>query len=100
MMCYMVCMCPFLTTKCHDIQPLTLGGGYVYKVTYGWVWGITLGTIISTAGSLLGSCSCFILGRYIMRDRVRKWGRKYPLFDAIDIGKMWLVLCLIFTLMV
>jgi len=69
------------------IQPLTLGGGYVYKVTYGWVWGIAAGTIISTAGSLLGSCSCFILGRYIMRDRVRKWGRKYPLFDAIDIGK-------------
>ena len=68
--------------------PLTLGGGYVYKVTYGWVWGIVAGTIISTAGSLLGSCSCFLLGRYIMRDRVRKWGRKYPLFDAIDLGEL------------
>ncbi|KAL7519599.1 hypothetical protein ACHAWX_004358 [Stephanocyclus meneghinianus] len=66
--------------------PLTLGGGYVYKVTYGWVWGIAAGTIISTTGSLVGSCTCFILGRYIMRDRVRKWGRKYPLFDAIDIA--------------
>ena len=60
----------------------------MYKVTYGWVWGIAAGTIISTAGSLAGSCTCFLLGRYIMRDKVRKWGRKYPLFDAIDLGKL------------
>merc|ERR1711862_122629 len=40
--------------------------------------------LASMTGSLLGSCSCFLLGRYIMRDRVRKWGRKYPLFDAVD----------------
>jgi uncharacterized membrane protein YdjX (TVP38/TMEM64 family) len=87
----------FLTAKCYVIQPLTLGGGYVYKVTYGWLWGVTFGTIISTAGSLLGSCSCFVLGRYIMRDRVRKWGRKYPLFDAIDIGMFGLSLSFIFV---
>lgn len=66
--------------------PLTLGGGYVYKITYGLVGGVTISTILSLAGSLIGSCTCFILGRYIMRDRVRKWGRKYPLFDSIDIA--------------
>jgi uncharacterized membrane protein YdjX (TVP38/TMEM64 family) len=66
--------------------PLTLGGGYVYKITYGLAGGVTISTILSLAGSLIGSCTCFILGRYIMRDRVRKWGRKYPLFDSIDIA--------------
>lgn len=66
--------------------PLTLGGGYVYKITYGFAGGVTISTILSLAGSLIGSCTCFILGRYIMRDRVRKWGRKYPLFDSIDIA--------------
>ncbi|KAL9179945.1 hypothetical protein ACHAXT_007915 [Thalassiosira profunda] len=66
--------------------PLTLGGGYVYKVAYGWVGGVAMATFTSMAGSLFGSCSCFVLGRYIMRERVRKWGRKYPLFDAIDIA--------------
>jgi len=66
--------------------PLTLGGGYVYKVTYGLAGGVTISTVLSLAGSLIGSCTCFILGRYIMRDRVRKWGRKYPLFDSIDIA--------------
>eukprot|EP00573_Skeletonema_grethae_P011675 CAMPEP_0201696852 /NCGR_PEP_ID=MMETSP0578-20130828/8366_1 /ASSEMBLY_ACC=CAM_ASM_000663 /TAXON_ID=267565 /ORGANISM="Skeletonema grethea, Strain CCMP 1804" /LENGTH=424 /DNA_ID=CAMNT_0048182885 /DNA_START=12 /DNA_END=1286 /DNA_ORIENTATION=- len=66
--------------------PLTLGGGYVYKVTYGLAGGVAISTLLSLAGSLIGSCTCFILGRYIMRDRVRKWGRKYPLFDSIDIA--------------
>ena len=66
--------------------PLTLGGGYVYKVTYGLAGGVTISTVLSLAGSLIGSCTCFVLGRYIMRDRVRKWGRKYPLFDSIDIA--------------
>lgn len=66
--------------------PLTLGGGYVYKVAYGWAGGVAMATFTSMAGSLLGSCSCFVMGRYIMRDRVRRWGRKYPLFDAIDVA--------------
>ena len=65
--------------------PLTLGGGYVYKVSYGWAGGLLAGTLVSTAGSLLGSCSAFLLGRHVMRDRVRRWGRRsHPLFDAID----------------
>lgn len=66
--------------------PLTLGGGYVYKVTYGLSGGVVISSVLSLAGSLIGSCTCFVLGRYIMRDRVRKWGRKYPLFDSIDIA--------------
>ncbi|KAL7463135.1 hypothetical protein ACHAXS_003514 [Conticribra weissflogii] len=66
--------------------PLTLGGGYVYKISYGWVAGVGMATLTSMLGSLCGSCFCFVLGRYVMRERVRKWGRKYPLFDAIDLA--------------
>ena len=66
--------------------PLTLGGGYVYKVSYGWTFGLVMGTLASTLGSLLGSCTAFLLGRHVMRDRVRKWGRRHPLFDAIDVA--------------
>ena len=66
--------------------PLTLGGGFVYKAAYGWTGGVAIATFTSMAGSLFGSCSCFVLGRYVMRDRVRRWGRKYPLFDSLDIA--------------
>lgn len=67
--------------------PLTLGCGYIYKGAYGWKLGLTVATIVSMAGSALGAVVCFLLGRYLMRDQVRQWIKKYPLFVAIDIGK-------------
>ena len=67
--------------------PLTMGCGFIYKGVYGWYIGLTIATAVSMAGSALGAVGCFLLGRYMMRDRVRKWVRKYPLFDAIDMGK-------------
>ena len=66
--------------------PLTLGCGYIYKGAYGWRMGLTVATIVAMGGSALGAVVCFLLGRYLMREQVRKWVRKYPLFDAIDVG--------------
>lgn len=44
-----------------------------------------MATFTTIAGSLFGSCTCFLLGRYILRSRIRIWGRKkYPFFDAMD----------------
>jgi hypothetical protein len=68
--------------------PLTLGCGYVYKGAYGWRLGVFVATIVSMGGSCLGAVICFLLGRYLMRDTVKKWVRKYPLFDAIDVGTL------------
>jgi uncharacterized membrane protein YdjX (TVP38/TMEM64 family) len=67
--------------------PLTVGCGYVYRGVYGWKLGLFVATIVSMAGSALGAVVCFLLGRYLMRETVRRWVRKYPLFDAIDVGK-------------
>jgi uncharacterized membrane protein YdjX (TVP38/TMEM64 family) len=67
--------------------PLTLGCGYIYKGVYGWGVGLVVATAVSVLGSGIGAVMCFLLGRYLMRDRVRKWIRNYPLFDAIDVGK-------------
>ena len=67
--------------------PLTLGCGYVYRGVYGWKLGIFVSTLVSMLGSCLGAVICFLLGRYLMRETVQQWVRKYPLFDAINIGK-------------
>ena len=69
--------------------PLTIGSGYIYKMAYGWGPGVAIGSIFSTAGSLLGSVLCFCLGRYLMKDTVRQWVRKSTFFGAIDdaVGK-------------
>jgi uncharacterized membrane protein YdjX (TVP38/TMEM64 family) len=66
--------------------PLTLGCGYIYKGAYGWQLGVLIATCVSMLGSALGAVICFLLGRYLMRDMVKKWIRKYPIFDAIDVA--------------
>ena len=66
--------------------PLTIGCGYIYRGVYGWKLGLFVSTVISMAGSTLGAVTCFLLGRYLMRDTVKRWVRNYPLFDAIDIA--------------
>jgi len=66
--------------------PLTLGCGYIYRGVYGWKLGLFVSTVVSMVGSLLGAVTCFLLGRYLMRDKVKRWVRNYPLFDAIDVA--------------
>ncbi len=66
--------------------PLTLGCGFIYRGVYGWKLGLFVSTVVSMAGSTLGAVACFLLGRYLMRDTVKRWVRNYPLFDAIDVG--------------
>lgn len=67
--------------------PLTVGCGYIYRGVYGWKMGIFVSTVVSMAGSALGAITCFLLGRYLIKDTVRRWVRNYPMFDAIDVGK-------------
>jgi membrane protein YqaA with SNARE-associated domain len=69
--------------------PLTLGCGYIYRGVYGWKLGLLVSTVVSMAGSTLGAVTCFLLGRYLMRDTVKRWVRNYPMFDAIDVGKIY-----------
>lgn len=66
--------------------PLTLGCGYIYRGVYGWKLGLLVSTVVSMAGSTLGAVTCFLLGRYLMRDTVKQWVRNYPMFDAIDVA--------------
>eukprot|EP00339_Tiarina_fusa_P018179 CAMPEP_0116996848 /NCGR_PEP_ID=MMETSP0472-20121206/509_1 /TAXON_ID=693140 ORGANISM="Tiarina fusus, Strain LIS" /NCGR_SAMPLE_ID=MMETSP0472 /ASSEMBLY_ACC=CAM_ASM_000603 /LENGTH=376 /DNA_ID=CAMNT_0004695589 /DNA_START=193 /DNA_END=1323 /DNA_ORIENTATION=- len=66
--------------------PLVLGCGYIYRGVYGWKLGLFVATVVSMAGSCLGAVICFLLGRYLMRETVQTWVRKYPLFDAIDVA--------------
>lgn len=66
--------------------PLTIGCGFIYRGVYGWKLGLFVATIVSMVGSLLGAVVCFFLGRYLMKETVQRWVRKYPLFDAINVA--------------
>lgn len=64
--------------------PLVMGAGFVFKVQYGWVLGVAFCSLVTLFGSLMGSVICFLLARYCIRSTVRRWSKKYPVFDPID----------------
>ena len=72
--------------------PLVMGAGYIFTIRFGWLLGVSLCSIITLFGSLIGSIMCFLVGRYCMRSAVRRWSKKYPLFDPIDAGKFGSIL--------
>jgi uncharacterized membrane protein YdjX (TVP38/TMEM64 family) len=55
---------------------LTLGAGFAF--------GLVLGTIIVSVGSVLGSCAAFVLGRTLLRGWVEKQLDARPRLRAID----------------
>jgi uncharacterized membrane protein YdjX (TVP38/TMEM64 family) len=56
--------------------PFTLAAGMLFGL---W-WGAIIATFSATAGSTLA----FVLARYLGRDRVEQWVKRYPRFKAID----------------
>lgn len=50
----------------------------------GALFGLAAGTVIVSLASTTGAALAFLIGRYLVRDRVEKKVREYPKFDAID----------------
>jgi len=71
---------------CLPGTPLVMGAGFVFKVQYGWLAGVAFCSIVTLLGSLLGSVICFLLGRYCFRTSVRRYSKKYPIFEPIDLA--------------
>lgn len=63
---------------------LTLGAGFVFSKAFGLGPGVLLATLCVFVGATSGDIATFLLGRYLLRERVTSWTVKYPLFKAID----------------
>ena len=50
----------------------------------GFVFGFPLGIVPASAGSLLGACGAFLVGRFLARDWVKRRIERLPSFDALD----------------
>ncbi|KAK1747873.1 SNARE associated Golgi protein [Skeletonema marinoi] len=65
--------------------PLTLGGGYVYKVTYGLAGGVTISQC--SVGRIIDWIMYMLrFGEVHYERSSEKVGKEYPLFDSIDIA--------------
>uniref|UniRef100_A0A6S9ATL9 VTT domain-containing protein n=2 Tax=Ditylum brightwellii TaxID=49249 RepID=A0A6S9ATL9_9STRA len=63
---------------------LTLGSGFVFAEAYGMGKGIYLATATCFLGNLFGAVLSFIRSRYMMRDLVRLFAKRYPLVRKFD----------------
>eukprot|EP00978_Attheya_sp_CCMP212_P009912 scaffold23644_cov53-Attheya_sp.AAC.4 len=63
---------------------LTLGSGFVFANAFGLGPGILLATTSVFFGASSGATVAFLLGRYLLRDWVSNFSKKYPIFLAID----------------
>ena len=55
---------------------LTLGAGAIY--------GVVTGTLLVSLASTLGATAAFLVGRYLLRERVAGWIARQPKFAAMD----------------
>jgi uncharacterized membrane protein YdjX (TVP38/TMEM64 family) len=65
---------------------LTLGAGFVFSSAFGLGPGVALGTLSVFLGASAGAIASFLLGRFLLRDWVSGWTKKYAIFEALDIA--------------
>jgi uncharacterized membrane protein YdjX (TVP38/TMEM64 family) len=64
---------------------LTLGAGFVFGASFGSLGaGIVLGTVSVFFGASGGAIVAFLLGRYLLRDSVGRFSKKYTVLEALD----------------
>jgi len=58
--------------------------GLIFTLTAGFVFGLPLGIVLTSAGSTLGACAAFFVGRYIARGWVERRIASHAGFRALD----------------
>lgn len=75
---------PVVLTLAYIVATIFLVPGTFLTLVAGALFGLTAGTITVSIGSTLGASACFLIARYVARDRVADWVQQYPHFRAID----------------
>ena len=65
---------------------LTLGAGFVFANAFGLGPGVLLGTVSVFLGAGSGAIAAFLLGRFLLRDWVSGFSKKYAIFEALDVA--------------
>ena len=65
---------------------LTLGAGLVFARAFGFGGGLLIAVVSVFIGASLGAIVAFLFGRYLLRDWVKGFSKKYAIFEALDVG--------------
>lgn len=75
--------------------------GWILTVTAAALFGVFGGTVVSSAGSVLGATGAFLIGRYLARDAVARWVEGRERFRKLDATSerhgAWLVILVRFV---
>jgi uncharacterized membrane protein YdjX (TVP38/TMEM64 family) len=63
---------------------LIFGAGYAFAQAIGFGWGILAATLSCSVGSCIGASIAFARSRYMMRDLIYVFSKRYPLVRAAD----------------
>lgn len=79
---------------------LTVGAGFVFSASFdgSLVAGVCLGTLAVFAGAFTSSIVAFLLARYLLYDRVRRFSKRQSVFVALDAAlaqKGFRIMCLL-----
>jgi len=65
---------------------LTLGAGFVFGSSFGLGVGVAVASLSVFVGASMGAIASFLLGRYLLRDWVKKLTSKYTICEALDVA--------------
>ena len=63
---------------------LTLGAGFVFSMAFGLGFGLVLGTLAVFVGAAAGAVASFLIGRFLLRERMQGLAKKYAIFQALE----------------
>jgi uncharacterized membrane protein YdjX (TVP38/TMEM64 family) len=68
------------------VPPIILffGAGFAFCNVCGFWYGIVVATIVSCLGSTIGAVLAFVRSRYVMRELVQLFAKRYPIVKAAD----------------
>lgn len=88
---------PALLAAAYVLATVLMAPGLILTLGAGYVFGVVVGTITVSVGSVLGATAAFLIGRYAARDFVNGLAESNPRFGAIDravAGSGWKIVLL------
>ena len=76
----------FILTTLMFVPPflMTFGAGFVFVEVYGFAYGMALAMVTCFLGSCIGGIIAFARARYMTRDLVKLFAKRYPIIGAVD----------------
>ena len=68
----------------YALAPIFLVPGTILTLAAGFAFGLPMGVLLVSVGSLLGAVNAFLIGRFFARDWVSRYLARTPTFNALD----------------